>query len=138
MSLLQVIGSPLAPSGKTLTSATRLSILYSYAYADDSAIYPIRYDASYDTANNRWKPLGSPNGTLFYVPGPVGNERFPTVTVHEFHVYSDGTSQNFYRENAIIEETSPGTWNYAYVEVPEVIVNSISVAWIRMQVPLGA
>lgn len=138
MPLLRVVGGPIATSGKTLTAFTTLSILYEYAYADVSQIYPIRYDASYDISWNQWKPLGAPNTTHFYIPGPVGNKRFPKVTIHEMHVYSDGTSQSFYRRGVIIVPETGNTWNYAQIPEPVVITNSVVVAWVRLQVPLGA
>ncbi|MCA1800552.1 MAG: hypothetical protein LC650_04595 [Actinobacteria bacterium] len=120
MPLLRVVGSPTPPSGKILTSSTRLVILYMYAYSDSDELYPIRYDASYDAINNRWKPLGTPDGTILYVPGPEADE-----------------AQDFYRDNVIIHETELGQWNYSATQEPSIVSLTVEVAWIRLQVPLG-
>lgn len=113
MPLLQVTGGPIAPSGKVLAAGTRLIAIYDKPYVDGIYSYPTNHFAELDLTTGGWKPQGTPDETVFYLPG--GADTFPLpprTTLHEVQIYDDGTQQSFIRGPMHIIETAENVWFY--------------------------
>lgn len=112
MPLLRVDGAPTVPAGKTLVAAT-LTVVLLAPYADGSARYPERWEAEWDTTNNRWKPRGAVDGTLFYVPGGASGQPEPPLSrCQERQAYSDGTVGGPPAWEQRIYQTAANVWAY--------------------------
>lgn len=114
MPLLTVTSGPTAPSGRTIETTSRLTIVYREAYSDGIEVYADRYEGQWDTVNQRWKPVGAADGQVLKVPG--GGDGYPlppTCHLVEELVLDDGTEVTTRRGPLRIRATSVGEWVYA-------------------------
>ncbi|MBW3622699.1 MAG: glycoside hydrolase family 55 protein [Armatimonadetes bacterium] len=112
--LLKVTGGPVAPLGKTLSSATLKATLLS-EYSDGVTRYARIWDLEYDAVNARWKPKGTANGTLAYLPGAAPGDPTPPLTRFvETLTFTDGGNQTKSFDQQLFG-TGTNEWAYATV-----------------------
>jgi len=125
MALLTLTGGPAPPQGRTLTTATQLTITYRPPYSDGQQLYPREHHAELDTSTGGWKPIGASNGEPFLIPGAApGEPPPPPCVITERQVYSDGEQTVVWPPRRVIE-TSPGAYLYGSLPLPLLAGNTV-------------
>lgn len=118
MAILTVLGGPTPPAGRTLTPATRLTLVFSEPYFDGAQLHPRKHHAELDNSTGGWKPIGANDETPFLIPGAVPGEPLPPPCfITEHQVYSDGEQLLAWPPQRVLE-TSPGAWLYGSAHEP--------------------
>jgi parallel beta-helix repeat protein len=143
MALLEVLGAPFAPGGKSIADAS-LTVVYSKSYTEGigGERYPPVWKLEYDSTNGKWKPEGRVDGTTAYLPGGQAQEIVPpSARFTEVQKYTDGEEQTFCWSLVIIG--SNDTWEYPTAPtnvrfVSAVPGTGITVAWANAKVDYAA
>ncbi len=144
MSLLEIIGKPVPPPGKTFHSSTptTLDVQFQESYSEgegseEAQRYPTEYKLQYDASDDSWKPYGATAGVAAQIPGAQAGEPVPPIArFTQRNTYADGTTDRFsWRLRPLGQENE---WRYSQIEEPVSFVTSIpgqiiNTAWVDVK-----